>query len=264
MIENYWDLSRYKMEQIDRKKTLVLIPLGALEQHGNQAPLGTDSMIAQEMVNRILPELKTKESEGKVQGNVLIFPVIPVGYSVEHMNFCGSISFKPDTYYHLLYDIIESLHGHGFMHVAFLLCHGGNKATAEIVSRQIRHDLGVYVYLISSGAFTHPTVKETLSPGNEADFHGGEMETSMVMARGESLVDLSVAEEGKYGKKHGKLNFMGSVALPWMGEDFTTNEGKPIGIGGNPKGASTQKGNIILSISATEVVDGIMDIMEQI
>ena len=264
MVEEYWNLSRYKMEQIEREKTLVLIPLGALEQHGNQAPLGTDSMIADEMINRILPALKSKEEDGLLHGNVLIFPVIPIGFSVEHMNFCGSVSFKADTYYHLLYDIVESLHSHGFKHVAFLLCHGGNKATSEIVSRQLRHDLGVYVYLISSGAFSHEAVKATLTPGNEADFHGGEMETSMVMARDESLVDLTVAEEGKYGKKNGKLSFTGSVALPWMGEDFITNDGKPIGIGGNPGGASAEKGDIILNISAIEVVEGILDIMRQI
>ena len=38
MIRNYQDLTRLEMEQVDRRNTLVLIPLGALEQHGNQAP----------------------------------------------------------------------------------------------------------------------------------------------------------------------------------------------------------------------------------
>ena len=41
MIRNYQDLTRLEMEQLDRRHTIVLIPLGALEQHGNQAPLGT-------------------------------------------------------------------------------------------------------------------------------------------------------------------------------------------------------------------------------
>ena len=40
MIRNYRDLTRWEMEQVDRENTIVLIPLGALEQHGNQAPLG--------------------------------------------------------------------------------------------------------------------------------------------------------------------------------------------------------------------------------
>ena len=49
MIRNYSELTRLEMEQIDREETIVLIPLGALEQHGNQAPLGTDDIIAQAM-----------------------------------------------------------------------------------------------------------------------------------------------------------------------------------------------------------------------
>lgn len=36
MIRNYRDLTRWEMEQVDRENTIVLIPLGALEQHGNQ------------------------------------------------------------------------------------------------------------------------------------------------------------------------------------------------------------------------------------
>ena len=46
MIQNYSDLTRLEMEQVNKDETIVLIPLGALEQHGNQAPLGTDDIIA--------------------------------------------------------------------------------------------------------------------------------------------------------------------------------------------------------------------------
>ena len=37
MICKYQELTRLEMEQVDRENTIVLIPLGALEQHGNQA-----------------------------------------------------------------------------------------------------------------------------------------------------------------------------------------------------------------------------------
>jgi creatinine amidohydrolase/Fe(II)-dependent formamide hydrolase-like protein len=96
------------------------------------------------------------------------------------------------------------------------------------------------------------------------DFHGGEMETAMVMAIDESLVDLesSVPGNHKYTRKGKKLSFGGSVALPWMGEDFITEEGKPIGIGGDPSGATAEKGEIILDESAKEAVQGIMEIAE--
>lgn len=53
MICKYQELTRLEMEQVDRENTIVLIPLGALEQHGNQAPLGTDTLIATAMCDYI-------------------------------------------------------------------------------------------------------------------------------------------------------------------------------------------------------------------
>ena len=58
MIRNYRDLTRWEMEQVDRENTIVLIPLGALEQHGNQAPLGTDDIIAEAMSQEIKKALE--------------------------------------------------------------------------------------------------------------------------------------------------------------------------------------------------------------
>ena len=73
---------------------------------------------------------------------MLIFPVIPVGLSTEHKNFCGSITLKPDTYYHMLYDISISLAHHGFKKLAFLICHGGNAPIVQVLSRELRSELG--------------------------------------------------------------------------------------------------------------------------
>ena len=128
MIRYYRELTRLEMEQTNRERTIVLIPLGALEQHGNQAPLGTDGLIADVMPRYLKEEIEKVDPDFPM----LIFPTIPVGLSMEHLNFCGSISFKPDTYYHMLYDIGESLARHGFRKLAFLVCHGGNAPTAEI------------------------------------------------------------------------------------------------------------------------------------
>ena len=159
MIRNYNELTRLEMEQVDRANTIVLIPLGATEQHGNQAPLGTDAMIAGAM-----PEyIKTELSKVDPDYPMLIFPVIPVGFSVEHLGFCGSISFKPDTYYHMLYDITQSLAHHGFVKIVYLICHGGNRPVVDMLARQVRADFGVLPFVLASGAFFHPDVQATIS-----------------------------------------------------------------------------------------------------
>ena len=260
MIRNYRDLTRLEMEQVDKQETIVLIPLGALEQHGNQAPLGTDDIIAEAMVKYIREELEKEEEDFPM----LIFPVIPVGLSTEHRNFCGSITFRPDTYYHLLYDISVSLAHHGFKKLAFLVCHGGNSPIVQVLSRELRSELGISPFILSSGAFSHPDVKATVSEGNIWDFHGGEMETSMVMAVDESLVKLDTAEAGIPAPFVNNKTLLpyGSVSIGWVSEDWRTAEGKPIGIGGDPRGATAENGRIILRTSARALIPGLKEIRD--
>lgn len=261
MIRNYRDLTRWEMERVDKENTIVLIPLGALEQHGSQAPLGTDDIIAEAMVGEIK---KALAAEGEEDFPMLVFPVIPVGLSTEHKNFCGSVTFRPDTYYHLLYDISVSLAHHGFKKLAFLVCHGGNAPIVQVLSRELRSELGISPFLLSSGAFSHPDVMATVSKGNIWDFHGGEMETSMVMAVDESLVKLELSEPGIPAAfvNNKALKHYGSVSIGWVSEDWKTAEGKPIGIGGDPSGATAEKGRIILETSAKVLVPGLKEIKE--
>ena len=258
MILRYSELTRLEMEQVDKEETIVLIPLGALEQHGNQAPLGTDDIIAQAMTEYLTQALEAEDPDFPM----LIFPVIPVGLSTEHKNFCGSITLKPDTYYHLLYDICASLAHHGFKKLALLICHGGNAPIAQVLSRELRSELGISPFLLSSGAFSHPDVKATVSEGNIWDFHGGEMETSMVMAVDPSLVKLETSEAGiPTAFKHNQaLQPYGPVSIGWVSEDWKTEDGKPIGIGGDPSGATAEKGRIILKTSAEALVPGLLEI----
>lgn len=261
MLKKYRDLTRLEMEQVDKENTIILIPVGALEQHGNQAPLGTDDIIAEAMVEYLGRAL---EEAGEPDFPMLVFPVIPVGLSTEHKNFCGSITLRPETYYHLLHDICTSLAHHGFKKLAFLICHGGNAPLIQVLSRELRSELGIAPFFLSSGAFSHPDVKATISEGNVWDFHGGEMETSMVMAVDESLVKLETAEAGiPTAFEHNKaLLPYGQVSIGWVSEDWKTADGKPIGIGGDPSGATAEKGRIILETSARVLVPGLLEIRD--
>ncbi len=116
MVRYYNELTRLEMEQVDKDETVVMIPVGALEQHGNQCPLGTDEIIAEGTARRIKEALDREIPDYPM----LIFPLIPVGLSTEHVNFCGSVTLKPDTFYHVLYDICKGLAHHGFKKIAVL------------------------------------------------------------------------------------------------------------------------------------------------
>ena len=105
MVRYYRELTRLEMEAVDKEETVVLIPIGALEQHGNQCPLGTDEIISEAVARRIRETLDREIPDYPM----LIFPPVPVGLSTEHVNFCGSITLKPDTFYHVLEDICREL-----------------------------------------------------------------------------------------------------------------------------------------------------------
>ena len=199
------------------------------------------------MCDYIEKELKAEDI------NLLLFPV---GLSTEHKEFCSSITFKPMTYYHMLYDICESLAHHGFKKMAFLVCHGGNAPVANLISREVRSDFKVYPFVLNSGIFDHPAVKATFSKWNTFDFHSGEMETSMVMAIDESLVKLETSEKGI------PKNTAMKAHLSWLASDWVTEQQKPFGIGGDPKGATKEKGEIILSISAKEIAKQLIAIRD--
>jgi creatinine amidohydrolase len=47
-----------------------------------------------------------------------------------------------------------------------------------------------------------------------------------------------------------------------MGEDLQTADGRPIGIGGDPRGATAEKGRIILETSARELVPALLEIRD--
>ena len=199
------------------------------------------------MCDYIEKELKAEDI------NLLLFPV---GLSTEHKEFCSSITFKPMTYYHMLYDICESLAHHGFKKMAFLVCHDGNAPVANLISREVRSDFKVYPFVLNSGIFDHPAVKAMFSKGNTYDFHSGEMETSMVMAIDESLVKLETSEKGI------PKNTAMKAHLSWLASDWVTEQQKPFGIGGDPKGATKEKGEIILSISAKEIAKQLIAIRD--
>lgn len=88
------------------------------------------------------------------------------------------------------------------------------------------------------------------------------METSMVMAVDPSLVKSETSEAGipTAFKDNQALKLYGNVSIGWVSEDWKTEDGKPIGIGGDPSGATAEKGRIILETSAKVLVPGLKEI----
>jgi creatinine amidohydrolase/Fe(II)-dependent formamide hydrolase-like protein len=54
MTIHYWQqLSTTDFAQLDKTRTLVLLPFGATEQHGPHLPVGTDALLVEEVLRRL-------------------------------------------------------------------------------------------------------------------------------------------------------------------------------------------------------------------
>jgi creatinine amidohydrolase len=104
------------------KDKVILLPLGAIEQHGPHLSVSTDTDIVTQVAQQIekfLPEV------------VLLCPTLPFGSSHHHLSFGGTISIAPELYTQVLIDLVNSLVISGFQKIILLNGHGGNITPAK-------------------------------------------------------------------------------------------------------------------------------------
>jgi creatinine amidohydrolase len=153
------------------KKYVFLVSLGALEQHGPFAPLGTDNIIQ----DRLLGKVEAAVPE------VIFLPTIPIGESELQLGFLGSISFQASTLYSMLNDIVRCLFEYSSV-IIFVSWHGGNKPVISsfIKEKQVEHPKAKFVQITFGDEYTDVEV-DKLIPGG-IDDHAGNMEISMSLA----------------------------------------------------------------------------------
>lgn len=101
---------------------VVLLPLGAVEQHGPHLATGTDTYIVSKIA---------EEAERQRENEILLAPTVAYGSSHHHTSFGGTISISADLYTQMLREITSSLVQSGFRKIIVLNGHGGNITPAR-------------------------------------------------------------------------------------------------------------------------------------
>lgn len=99
-----------------KNKNIYVVSLGASEQHGPFAPIGTDNFIQEALLREVEKSLT----------EVIFLPHIPIGPSWQQLGFHGSISLRESTLYAIIDDIVGCLHEQARA-ILFVSWHGGNK-----------------------------------------------------------------------------------------------------------------------------------------
>lgn len=109
-------------------KKVVILPVGATEQHGHHLPLETDTRQVRGLA---------MEAAKRSPADMLVMPEVAYGYTHHVMDFPGTINIEPTTFVRLLIDIGRSVAYHGFKRIIIINGHGSNAPLVEVAARQV-------------------------------------------------------------------------------------------------------------------------------
>jgi creatinine amidohydrolase len=171
-------------EQIRAAATdsLVVLPIGATEQHGPHLATGMDYFTVESVA-------REAASIASAQIPIVVTPALPFGSSHHHFVFGGTLSLSTETYYRVLYELVESLVTDGFTRIFLLNGHGGNHELAQLAVRDI-----VLKYPVRAAAGSYWTIAWDALVGAGAHVgrglpgHAGDFETSLMLSLRPELV----------------------------------------------------------------------------
>ena len=241
------DLSSRAFEALDAARAVAVLPLAAIEQHGPHLPAGTDLLIAE----GLLAEAERLAPDGL---EAIVLPALPVGASLEHTRFPGTLSLSAAQLIDQIVAIGEGVKRSGLRKLVLVSSHGGNVSamTAAALECRARHEI-LAVTLTWSRLGLPPDMVEE----REQAFgvHGGLIETALVLHFRPDLVDMSNArnapslQEDLAGQFQ-RLRAYGPVGFGWLAGDLN-----PTGVTGNAAAATAATGAAIASHQAKAFVE---------
>ncbi len=245
-VSRFWaDLSTRDFAQLDLARTIAVLPVAAIEQHGPHLPVSVDTVLVNGVVSACLPHLPGDLS-------VLFLPTQAVGFSPEHDRFPGTLTLKSSTVIQLWTDIGESVAAAGIKKLVLFNSHGGQVSVMDIVARDLRARLDMLVYSVSW--FNLPLIDEQgqdLNARFSAEehrfgIHAGEVETSMMLALVPSHVNMAQAQNfaSTSQDRAAHYSILGngkSAKLGWQIQDYN-----PSGAVGNAAIATADKGQALV------------------
>jgi creatinine amidohydrolase len=231
------------------ERSIIVQPLGAIEQHGPHLPFNTDLVVAEAVsaaaVERVGEEL-----------DVWLLPGLAYTKSNEHAWSAGTIWLSATTMLSVLDDIGRCIAMTPARRLVFMNGHGGNSALVGVANRELRLAHGLMTFLTHPG---RPADQGGISPVDELGMgvHGGADETSIMLHLAPELVDMTVAERRipEHLADNQYVRFGGSVSFGWLSNDFHDD-----GVIGDPTRADADHGKVLFEAA----VDGFCEALREI
>lgn len=154
---------------------IAVLPVGSQEQHSEHLPMGTDTVLAEAVVDAAADLL------GEGDPELVRLPALPFGHSPHHL-FAAAVSLSATTLLAVLDDTLDTLVRSGFRRVLLVNGHGGNEEVVRLAVKRCALRVDVALGACSYWALDGPD-GPAARPG-----HAGWFETSLLLAARPELV----------------------------------------------------------------------------
>ncbi len=161
------------IQAVAKSSRTCILPIGVFEKHGAHLPLGTDLYIAREMA-----------LQAAAKDYAVVFPWYYFSQINEARHQPGTISYSPELIWKVLQETLDELNRNGFNKIIIVNGHGGNNAFLNyfgMAQLSQRRNYSLYWFQPTYGADLMKKV-EALTENDPYDQHGGNRETSLMMA----------------------------------------------------------------------------------
>ena len=256
--KSWTTLTSHELAEQLAQTNVVLLPMGAIEQHAGHLPLGQDNFQIEEIVRRAVLKL-----DG--MGRKAIFgPTVPFG-PVPNLYFPGSISIKPTTLVILVKEICLNLYRDGVRNIALVMGHDFSLGAFMVAARELATEtnddlkvivvnwLPMIVQLLPEILDRLPPELKKNIPPDVRDGHGGMGETARQLWQNPELVvkermkDYILKTAPPVAPFVSPIVSGGGVYAP---RSITNHDPSYQGILGFPSAASPEMGNEIFEALA--------------
>jgi creatinine amidohydrolase len=233
------------------ERSVLVQPVGAIEQHGPHLPLSTDLVVAQTLSERVVAE----------RGDELdlwLLPPLAYSKSDEHAWAPGTVWLSATTMLAVLDDLGRSLAMLPANRLAFVNGHGGNSQLLAVANRELRLKHGLLTFLL------HPRVPRDSGGSDSRDVgelgmgvHAGRDETSLLLHLRPDLVDMSLARRSvpEEMAQRSRVRFGGDVPFGWSSADLAAS-----GVIGDPTGATAEEGEAMARDMVTSLGEALAEV----
>ncbi|MDA3920540.1 MAG: creatininase family protein [Salinisphaera sp.] len=249
-IEQWSSLTSPELLALAHVDPVAVLPVAAIEQHGAHLPLATDVIIGDGLLASACERLAREPGLTPV----ICLPTCPIGASLEHTHFAGTLSLSAEQAIAQIVCIGEGVARAGIRRLVLFNSHGGNKAILDLAALRLRAEAGLLVVKANYFRFAPPA--DALPAAELAHgLHGGALETSMMWHLAPDLVRSdAIAEHRSLGQRRAdagcSLGPEGDAGFAWMANDL-----HPAGVAGDARLADAATGARLVAHFGTRLAE---------